>query len=136
MESYTHRVHYYETDKMGIVHHSNYIRLMEEARVDFLDKIGFGFDTIEAMGILSPVTSVECHYKNTTRFADVITIDVWVEQFKGARLRINYLMKNTQGETVCEGASEHCFVDTDGKIIILKRTHPHIYSAIAAHIKE
>ena len=40
MEPYVHKVQYYETDKMGIVHHSNYIRWMEEARIDFLDSVG------------------------------------------------------------------------------------------------
>ena len=33
MEPYLHKVQYYETDKMGIAHHSNYIRWMEEARL-------------------------------------------------------------------------------------------------------
>ncbi len=39
MEKYIHKVQYYETDKMGITHHSNYIRWMEEARVDFFEKV-------------------------------------------------------------------------------------------------
>ena len=41
MEEYTHSVQYYETDKMGIVHHSNHVRWMEEARVDYLKQLGF-----------------------------------------------------------------------------------------------
>ena len=52
---YVHTVQYYETDKMGITHHSNYIRWMEEARVDFLSQIGWEFAKLEAMGIVSPV---------------------------------------------------------------------------------
>ena len=63
MELYKHTVQYYETDKMGITHHSNYIRWMEEARVDFLNKIGWGFDRLEDLGMISPVTEVECKYK-------------------------------------------------------------------------
>lgn len=42
MQKYRHIVQYYETDKMGITHHSNYIRWMEEARIDFLRQIGWG----------------------------------------------------------------------------------------------
>ena len=38
---YIHKVQYYETDKMGVTHHSNYLRIMEEARTDFLEKIGY-----------------------------------------------------------------------------------------------
>ena len=36
MKTYIHKVKYYETDKMGITHHSNYVRFMEEARISFL----------------------------------------------------------------------------------------------------
>ena len=45
---YTHKVQYYETDQMGIVHHSNYIRWFEEARSDVLEKAGMGYDVMEA----------------------------------------------------------------------------------------
>ena len=56
---YQHKIQYYETDKMGITHHSNYIRWMEEARIDFLEQLGFGFDKLEQSGIVSPVLSKE-----------------------------------------------------------------------------
>ena len=57
--TFRHTVQYYETDKMGIAHHSNYIRWMEEARVDLLSKIGWDYDHMEALGVFSPVTAVE-----------------------------------------------------------------------------
>ena len=50
MNLYHHKVQYYETDKMGIVHHSNYIRWMEEARIDFLGQIGWNYKKLEDMG--------------------------------------------------------------------------------------
>ena len=53
--AYKRQVNYYETDKMGIVHHSNYIRFFEEARIDFLDKIGLNYKKIEDMGLIMPV---------------------------------------------------------------------------------
>ena len=49
MKLYEHKVQYYETDKMGIVHHSNYIRWMEEARIDFLSQIGWDYKKLEEM---------------------------------------------------------------------------------------
>lgn len=136
MELYTHKVHYYETDKMGITHHSNYIRWMEEARTDFLKKTGCGYDTIEAMGIISPVTAVEAKYKNTTTYADTIAIDVWVAEFKGVRLKIGYLMTKADGSVVFEGTSEHCFLDRDGKILSLKRVKPEIYNILVKYIRK
>ena len=58
MERYIHKVRYYESDAMGITHHSNYIRFMEEARIDALDRAGYGFEKMEADGVSSPV--VKC----------------------------------------------------------------------------
>ena len=37
---YEHKAQYYETDKMGIIHHSNYIRWFEEARIDYMEQAG------------------------------------------------------------------------------------------------
>ena len=51
---YRHIVQYYETDKMGITHHSNYIRWMEEARIDFLSQIGWSYAKLEEEGIIFP----------------------------------------------------------------------------------
>lgn len=124
MKLYEHKVQYYETDKMGIVHHSNYIRWMEEARIDFLDQIGWNYAKLEDEGIISPVTAVECKYKANSFFGDIIQVHVTVEEFKGVKLKLRYLMKNANEVVVCEGHSEHCFVDSDGKIIRLKKEYP------------
>ena len=55
MNTYRHTVQYYETDKMGITHHSNYIRWMEEARVDFMSQIGWDYAKLEKQGVICPV---------------------------------------------------------------------------------
>ena len=68
MKEYIHSVKYYETDKMGITHHSNYVRWMEEARIDFLDQIGYSYKRLEEEGIVSPVIAIDCKYKATTTF--------------------------------------------------------------------
>lgn len=122
---YIHKVKYYETDKMGITHHSNYIRWMEEARIEFLDKIGYNYLKLEQDGIMSPVIGIECDYKVSTTFDDEIEIDVKVKEFKGVRLIIEYTMKNVKtNDLVLVGVSKHCFVNRDGKPIILKKEFP------------
>ena len=136
MEPYIHKVHYYETDKMGIVHHSNYIRWMEEARVDFLEKIGIGFPMMEERGIFSPVTGVECRYRRPTRFDEQIQVAVRVESFNGIRLRITYEMHNQEDTLVATGASEHCFTDASGRPMSLKKTHPDVDAVLTARISE
>ena len=127
MHTYYHKVHYYETDKMGITHHSNYIRWMEEARIDFLEHMGWGYEKLEQAGILSPVIGVECQYKTPTTFADEVEIQVCVKEFRGVRLIIGYTMKNrTTGELVLTGTSTHCFTDPQGRPIILKKKNPQL----------
>ena len=68
--AYEREANYYETDKMGIIHHSNYIRWFEEARIGFMKNIGFPYDAMEDNGIMMPVLSVECDYKSSVRFGD------------------------------------------------------------------
>lgn len=127
MKKYIHKVKYYETDKMGITHHSNYIRWMEEARVDYLDQIGLGYKKMEEDGIISPVIGVECDYKVSTTFDDRVEIDVKVEEFKGVKLIIGYVMTNIDtNEVVLVGRTKHCFLDKDSKPIILKKSFPEI----------
>ena len=132
MKEYQHKVHYYETDKMGIVHHSNYIRWMEEARIDFLEQIGWNYAKLEEEGIISPVTAVDCKYKVSTSFSENITIKVSVEEFKGVKLKLKYEMYNEAGALVCEGRSEHCFIGTDGNILRLKKVHPEFHDLLAS----
>ena len=63
IKNYGRKIQYYETDRMGIVHHSNYIRWMEEARIDALAQIGIPYDKIEAAGILIPVLEASPYVK-------------------------------------------------------------------------
>ena len=133
---YHHTVQYYETDKMGIVHHANYIHWMEEARIDFLRQIGWDFDKLEAMGILSPVMYVDCRYRVSTTFPERIAVATWVEQFHGVRLRMGYEMRKADGTLVCQASSEHCFTDRDGRILRMQKAYPEIYETFASLARE
>lgn len=137
MNTYTHKVCYYETDKMGITHHSNYIRWMEEARVAFLDRIGYGYAKLESEGVVSPVIGVECQYKHPTTFDDGVEIAVDVDEFKGVRLVVGYTMTNRKsGELVLTGRTTHCFTDVSGKPIILKKQFPEFDAALREQVKD
>ena len=131
MRKYRHTVHYYETDRMGIVHHSNYIRWMEEARVDFLNQIGWNYEKLEGVGIISPVTAVECKYRQSTTFPDEVYIEVYVKEFRGVRLKLQYTMEKADGKVVCEAESEHCFLDKDGKPVRLDQKFPAFYQLLS-----
>lgn len=126
MNIYKHKVQYYETDKMGITHHSNYIRWMEEARIDFLSQIGWDYARLESLGIVSPVVSISCNYKVVTTFSEVVEIETSVKEFKGIKLILSYEMKNTDGKVVCDATSTHCFLDENGRPIQLKKQFPEL----------
>ena len=127
MKNYIHKVNYYETDKMGVTHHSNYIRWMEEARVYYLNQIGLGYKKLEEDGIISPVIGLECDYKVPTKFEDKVEIEAQVEEFKGVKLIIKYKMTNVDTkEIVLIGRTKHCFLGKDNKPIILKKKFPEI----------
>lgn len=133
MQPYCHHVQYYETDRMGITHHSNYIRWMEEARIDFLAQIGWSYARLEELDILSPVTAVDCRYKASTTFDDQVLVEVFVREVKNARLIIGYRMTRAcDGAEVCTGQSEHCFVSREGKILRLRRDYPAFFEALEA----
>ncbi len=124
MFGYSHTVQYYETDRMGFTHHSNYVRWMEEARIAFMDHLGWSYQRFEDEGLISPVTAVECRYRKTTTFPDTVNIDVSVEEFRSVKLRIKYVMTKENGDVVCEAASEHCFINKEGKLIRIDREYP------------
>ena len=132
---YRHKVQYYETDRMGITHHSNYIRWMEEARADFLEKKGWPYERIEEEGIISPVISIDCRYKKPTTFADEVDIEVSVLEFNGVKLKIGYLMK-AQDEIVCEGESMHCFLSKEGKPVKLSKILPDFHDMFQSSIRK
>lgn len=130
MENYKHIVQYYETDKMGVTHHSNYIRWMEEARVDFLKRIGWDYARLESMGVISPVVSVDGKYKKSTTFSDEVFVNVTVTEFTGVKLRLHYDILNDKGEVAFEGNSEHCFMDETGRPIRLHKVYPDFYDRL------
>ena len=133
---YIHIVQYYETDKMGITHHSNYIRWMEEARVDFLNQIGWPFDKLEALGIVSPVLNVSCDYKLSTVFYEKIAIAVVVKEFKGVKLFLSYTMENEEGKVVCTGTTSHAFLNNQGRPIRMKQDYPEFYQCLMNMVED
>ena len=131
MEPYRHTVHYYETDKMQIVHHSNYFRWMEEARVAYLDSIGWNFVKLEESGFISPVVSVSGRFKTGCRFADVVLVTIAVTELKGAKFTLSYKMiRESDGALAFEGESVHCFTRENGVPVRLEREMPGLYEEL------
>lgn len=131
MYSYTHRVQYYETDQMKIVHHSNYIRWFEEARCAVLASVDCGYDVIEKTGIVSPVLGVNAAYKSMTRFGETVIVECAIAFYNGVRLNLAYTVRDSvTGEIRCTGETRHCFLDEAGKILNLRKAAPEIHEKL------
>lgn len=137
VNQYIRRAKYYETDQMAIIHHSNYIRWFEEARIDFLEQIGFSYEKMEALGVMSPVLSVECVYKHYVKFNQTVSIEINMPKFNGVKMIVEYVVRNVDTNEVCViGRTEHGFIDKNFKVISLKKSYPEMYDTIVKYLDE
>ncbi len=108
-------VRYYETDQMGIVHHSNYVRYFECGRTDMLKKAGLPIEKIEEAGVMLPVVSVECRYKVPARLGDTLKIVSIIDSLPLAKLTIRNEIFNQDNQLVAEGKVVLGFIDADSR---------------------
>ncbi|GKS82067.1 esterase [Ligilactobacillus pabuli] len=114
---------------MQITSHTNYIRFMEEARSDYLEQIDWPYDQLEKSGVISPVVNVNCNYKRTTTYPDLIEITTRVHKVSRVKLTLAYQM-TVSGQLVCQAESSHCFLNQAGKIVDLKKAMPDFYQQL------
>lgn len=126
-----HLVQYYETDQMGVTHHSNYIKWFEEARTKMFEEIGMGYKGMEELGIISPVTSVSAEYKTSAKYSDTVVIHAEVTRYTGVRFEIVYnVFDKTTGQVRCTGKSSHCFLNREGRVISMQREMPEAHARL------
>ena len=119
---YERKINYYETDRMGVVHHSNYIRFLEEARCGWLEYLGIPFSKLEESGITIPVLEVNCEYKHHITFEDTILIKPYIKEYNGVRMTVGYEVKEkNRGKEVILAETKHCFTNKDLRPINLKK---------------
>lgn len=127
------KINYYETDKMGIVHHSNYIRFLEEARCKMLEAYDMPYSIFEENGIMIPVLGVSCSFKHHVTFDDIIVIKPYVKDFNGVRLTMGYMVTDKKNSNVVFTAeTKHCFTDSTLKPIRLQNQMPELYEKFIA----
>jgi acyl-CoA thioester hydrolase len=124
----TFRVRYYETDKMGIVHHSNYLRWFEIARTEYLRKIGLTYRSLEEAGLGCPVIGARCQFFHSCTYDDLVTVQAWIGGYDGLRLSMAYRVA-VGGQVICSGETDHAFV-YNGKAVALQRSLPDIHAAM------
>ncbi|MBE5937397.1 MAG: acyl-CoA thioesterase [Lachnospiraceae bacterium] len=124
MKEYYHKVQYYETDMMQIVHHSNYIRWFEEARLAMLDEARYPYSRMEAEGCYIPVLSVSAEYKKACKFGETVRISAKVVKYTNVKFFVEYEVWDEKGtELRATGTSSHCFVDSSFNPIIPRKVN-------------
>lgn len=130
-KNYTRCAAYYETDQMGIVHHTNHIRYFEEARVDFMHKIGCDVKELEENGIFIPNIDAYAKYKKPVKFSDKFYVEVKLAEFNGTKMHYEYTVRLCENDEIAStGYTTHCFVNNDFKPFNLKRKFPEYYQRL------
>ena len=126
---YKRKINYYETDKMGVVHHSNYIRFLEEARSRWLEELNIPMEKLEEEGYTIPTLELNCKYKYHITSGDTIIIEPEITEFNGIRMTVTYKVTDEKsGKTVVEAWTKHCFTDRTLKPINIKKKNQEIYT--------
>lgn len=135
-QPYLRQAHYHETDQMGIIHHANYIRWFEEARIAFLRQIGFPYETLEEAGIYIPVLDVTAKYQQMVRFGDSVQIFVSLARCSPVKMTITYEIWNEEKTTLyTSGQSQHCFLNSAYQPVSLKKAFPDLYTVLQSYLE-
>ena len=126
---YKREINYYETDKMGIVHHSNYIRFLEEARCKWLKELGISMNYLEENGYTIPTLEVNCQYKYHVTSGDIIIIKPIVTEYNGVRMTVSYEVREEKtGKEVINAWTKHCFTNMELRPINMKKNNLQIHN--------
>ena len=110
-----HRVGFYETDAMGIVHHSNYLRFFENARVVWLETHDKSYPEWIEMDVHFAVTHAELDYRQSARFDDILEVTTWLEWVRGASLAMAYSIV-CRSDLLVTGRTEHASINGEGRV--------------------
>lgn len=127
-------VRYYETDQMGIVHHSNYIRYFECGRSAMMAEIGLPIEMIEQAGIMLPIVAVECRYKRPAKMGDRIRIVSIIDKVPTAKMVVRSEIYNQKDELLVEGSVTLGFIDAQTRRPV--RCPQNFVSLLEQHINQ
>ena len=107
---YKFRVTYPDTDKMGTMHHANYVKYYEAARWELLRSIGIPYNLVEELGVMCPVISMKFKFLKTTRYDEQLTVKTRLKEIKGVRIWFEYRLYNERNELINKAETELAFV--------------------------
>jgi acyl-CoA thioester hydrolase len=112
------RVRYAETDRMGLLHHANYLVYFEQGRTELLRQMGRTYKDVEDQGFFLVLVKVEVRYRQPARYDDVLTLRTTVTRTTPVRIEHRYEVLR-DGELLAEGASTLACIDKEGKLQVM-----------------
>jgi acyl-CoA thioester hydrolase len=109
------RVRYAETDRMGLLHHANYLVYFEQGRTELLRSRGLTYKELEDQGFLLVLTKVEVRYRSPARYDDLLTLKTSVVRTTAVRIDHRYELFR-DGTLLAEGSSTLACVDREGRL--------------------
>lgn len=123
MFAYKKRVTFYETDGMQVVHHANYLRYMEDARVEYFRAGGLELNDLMEEGIVFPIVEVSVKYRKSARYDDILVVKAYLRRLDRARFDFDYEIINEKtGDLLVTGHTVNTYTDRrTGRIVRLPK---------------
>ena len=130
-------VRYAETDQMGITHHSVYPIWFEAARSDWVKQLGITYAQLEKMGVMTPMSTLECKYTGVSRYDDNLIVRCFLTELSPARIRFDYqVIREGEESPICTGSTLHAWVDAETfRPVSMKKRFPDIYDKLSGMIE-
>ena len=127
VQPYEHRTRYYETYQMGVIYQTNYMKWLEDARMDLLSQLGFGYKQMEELQIICPLLTETINYISMVRFDETVTIETKLTRYDGKKMTLDYTIYDKETQDIKATAkSTHCFMNRSGIPISLNRVYPEL----------
>ena len=103
-------VHYHQVDQMGVMHHAQYLYVLEQARINWLQNQGVSYAALEESGILLPVVNISIDYKRPLRFEDTFFVHTILEHAERSFVDFSYLLEDEQQKVLTKAVTRLVFV--------------------------
>lgn len=131
------RVRYEETDKMGVVYHSNYFVWFEVGRTEMIRGIGINYKDMETLGYLLPVLDANCSYKHSALYDDEVIIKTRISYYNGLKMDFVYeAVRAEDNKLLAAGTTKHVWVDKDYRPVRLDKKLPDIHQKIIDFVSQ
>ncbi len=112
------RVNYADVDRMGLLHHSVYLKYLERSREEFIRRRGGAYAALEDSGVLIVVVEAALRYRRPARFDDVLAVTLELTDVGAASIRIAYELRRVgEDELVATATTKHALMSREGKLL-------------------